>query len=228
MVGTELAGRYLIETLIGEGGMGRVYAASDQQLDRRVAIKIVREELKDPATHDRFMREARAGGVADPCQRVQVLTEVGEHDGQNYLVMELLEGESLSARLSRGFLNIEEAAAIILPLMGAVAALHEAGLVHRDLKPSNVFLTAEGVKLLDFGLARHTRAEEAVTAPTLTAPGAVTGTLRYMAPAAPHGRSRRPADRHLCAGGHPIRDAHRQDSLQRDDQRRLADRGVEG
>ena len=181
MVGTELAGRYLIETLIGEGGMGRVYAASDQQLDRRVAIKIVREELKDPAAHDRFMREARAAASlthANACR----LYEVGEHEGQNYLVMELLEGESLSARLSRGFLDIEEAAAIILPLMGAVAALHEAGLVHRDLKPSNVFLTAEGVKLLDFGLARHTRAEEAVTAPTLTAPGAVTGTLRYMAP----------------------------------------------
>ncbi len=181
MVGTELAGRYRIETLIGEGGMGRVYAASDQQLDRRVAIKIVREELKDPAAHDRFMREARAAASlthANACR----LYEVGEHEGQNYLVMELLEGESLSARLSRGYLDIEEAAAIILPLMGAVAALHEAGLVHRDLKPSNVFLTAEGVKLLDFGLARHTRAEEAVTAPTLTAPGAVTGTLRYMAP----------------------------------------------
>jgi len=110
------------------------------------------------------------------------LYEAGEHEGQNYLVMELLEGESLSARLSRGYLDLEAAAAIILPLMSAVAALHEAGLVHRDLKPSNVFLTAEGVKLLDFGLARHTRAEEAVTAPTLTAPGAVTGTLRYMAP----------------------------------------------
>jgi len=169
MLGTELAGRYLIETLIGEGGMGRVYAASDQHLDRRVAIKIVREELKDPAAHDRFMREARAAASlthANACR----LYEVGEHEGQNYLVMELLEGESLSARLSRGFLDIGEAAAIILPLMGAVAALHEAGLVHRDLKPSNVFLTAEGVKLLDFGLARHTRAEEAVTAPTLTAP----------------------------------------------------------
>jgi serine/threonine protein kinase len=181
MVGTELAGRYLIETLIGEGGMGRVYAASDRQLDRRVAIKMVREELKDPAAHDRFMREARAAASlthANACR----LYEVGEHEGQNYLVMELLEGESLSARLSRGYLDLEESTAIILPLMSAVAALHEAGLVHRDLKPSNVFLTAEGVKLLDFGLARHTRAEEAVTAPTLTAPGAVTGTLRYMAP----------------------------------------------
>jgi serine/threonine protein kinase len=181
MVGTVLAGRYLIETLIGEGGMGRVYAASDQQLHRRVAIKLVREELKDPAAHDRFMREARAAASlthGNACR----LYEVGEHEGQNYLVMELLEGESLSARLSRGHLDLEEALAIILPLMGAVAALHEAGLVHRDLKPSNVFLTAQGVKLLDFGLARHTRAEEAVTAPTLTAPGAVTGTLRYMAP----------------------------------------------
>ena len=110
------------------------------------------------------------------------LYELGEHQGHTFLVMELLEGELLSTRMSRGALPLAEAVAILLPLMDAVSTLHRAGLIHRDLKPSNVFLTAQGVKLLDFGLARHTRPEAALTAPSLTMAGSVSGTLRYMAP----------------------------------------------
>ncbi len=181
MQGAVLDGRYHLEDSLGEGGMGRVYEATDQQLGRRVAIKLIREELTDPATRERFMREARAAAALTHPNACR-LYEVGEHEGQPFLVMELLHGESLSGRLARGHLPVEEAAALILPLLSALSALHHAGLIHRDLKPSNVFLTPDGVKLLDFGLARYMRSETALTAPTLTAHGAVTGTLRYMAP----------------------------------------------
>jgi serine/threonine protein kinase len=96
--------------------------------------------------------------------------------------MEFLEGEALSSRLSRGPMARDEAVAVLLPLMDALTAFHDAGLIHRDIKPSNVFLTPQGPKLLDFGLARRTQRADAVTAPALTVPGKITGTLRYMAP----------------------------------------------
>jgi serine/threonine protein kinase len=158
-----------------------VFEATDRQLDRRVAVKLLHEDLNDAHAQDRFLREARsAAAITHPnaCR----LYEVGDHEGQVFLVMELLDGELLSARIARGPLPPAEAIGIMLPLMSAVAALHQAGLIHRDLKPSNVFLTADGVKLLDFGLARHTRIDAAFTAPSLTLAGAVSGTLRYMAP----------------------------------------------
>ena len=181
MVGTELGGRYRVDTPLGRGGMGRVFAATDQQLGRRVAVKLLREELTDAVSHERFMREARAAAALSHPNACR-LYEVGEHDGQTFLVMELLEGELLADRIARGVLSASDAVAILLPLMSAVTALHELGLIHRDLKPANVFLTAQGVKLLDFGLARHTQVEAAFTAPALTMAGSVAGTLRYMAP----------------------------------------------
>ena len=181
MVGTELGGRYRVEQALGHGGMGRVFAATDQQLDRRVAVKLLREELNDAAARERFMREARSAAALSHPNACR-LYEVGEHQGHTFLVMELLEGELLSERIARGLLPAVEAVAIMLPLMSAVTALHELGLIHRDLKPANVFLTAQGVKLLDFGLARHTQADAAFTAPALTMAGSVAGTLRYMAP----------------------------------------------
>lgn len=180
-IGDVLGGRYEIIKPLGEGGMGRVYEATDQQLQRRVAIKVAREGMTDATSLARFTREARAAAaLAHPntCR----LYEVGEHGGQPFLVMELLDGESLAERLRREPIAPRDAIAILRPLLNAVAALHGAGLIHRDLKPSNVLLTADGVKLLDFGLARNTRRDAALTTPTLTAPGAVTGTLRYMAP----------------------------------------------
>jgi len=180
-VGTMLDSRYRLERSLGEGGMGRLFAAVDQQLGRRVAIKLIREDLDDPSAHDRFLREARAAAALTHPNACQ-LFEVGEHEGHPFLVMELLEGEPLSARLERGALSKEEAVELILPLMDALAAFHTAGLIHRDLKPANVFLTPQGVKLLDFGLARRTERSDALTAPALTVPGAITGTMRYMAP----------------------------------------------
>ena len=181
LIGTALASRYRIERALGEGGMGRVYEAVDQQLGRRVAVKVIRSGLDDPAGRERFLREARSAAALSHPNACQ-LYEVDEHDGEPFLVMEFLDGEPLSARIARGRLSRNEAAEVILPLMDVLAAFHKAGLIHRDLKPSNVFLTQQGAKLLDFGLARHTQRSEAVTAPALTVPGAVTGTLRYMSP----------------------------------------------
>jgi serine/threonine protein kinase len=179
--GTVLSSRYRLEHPLGEGGMGRLFAAVDQQLGRRVAIKLIREGVDEPSSRDRFLREARAAAVLSHPNACQ-LFEVGQHDGIQFLVMELLDGEPLSKRLESGPMSKEEAADVILPLMDALSAFHKAGLIHRDLKPANVFLTSQGVKLLDFGLARRTQRSDAVTAPALTAPGAITGTMRYMAP----------------------------------------------
>jgi serine/threonine protein kinase len=180
-IGTILDSRYRLERSLGEGGMGRLFAAVDQQLGRRVAIKLIREDLDDPSARDRFLREARAAAALSHPNACQ-LFEVGDHDGCPFLVMELLEGEPLSARLARGAMTKQEAAEVILPLMDALSAFHQAGLIHRDLKPANVFLTPQGVKLLDFGLARRTERHDALTAPAITVPGAITGTMRYMAP----------------------------------------------
>ena len=180
-IGTILDSRYRLERSLGEGGMGRLFAAVDQQLGRRVAIKLIREDLDDPSARDRFLREARAAAALSHPNACQ-LFEVGDHDGCPFLVMELLEGEPLSARIARGAMSKDEAAEVILPLMDALSAFHQAGLIHRDLKPANVFLTPQGVKLLDFGLARRTERHDALTAPAITVPGAITGTMRYMAP----------------------------------------------
>lgn len=181
LIGVELASRYRVERPLGEGGMGLVFEALDTRLGRRVAIKLIRDDLEDPAARERFLREARSAAAlshANACQ----LFEVGEHEARPFLVMELLEGHPLSERLEQGPLPKEEALGIALPLLGVLAAFHAKGLIHRDLKPSNVFLTDQGVKLLDFGLARRTQRADALTTPALTIPGAVTGTLRYMAP----------------------------------------------
>jgi serine/threonine protein kinase len=173
--------RYRIERLLGQGGMGHVYEAVDLELHRPVAIKVLRSELSDEDARARFLREGRAGAALRHPHACQ-LYEVGEHEGHPFLVMELLDGEPLSARLGRGSMPLDEVVAVMTPLMDVVAAFHQQGLVHRDLKPSNVFLTERGVKLLDFGLARPTDRPDALTATLLTSPGAVTGTMRYMAP----------------------------------------------
>jgi serine/threonine protein kinase len=173
--------RYRIERLLGEGGMGHVYEAVDLELKRRVAIKVLRRESSDEDARARFLREGRAGAALTHPHACQ-LYEVAEHEGQPFLVMELLDGEPLSARLDRGPLPFDDVVGVITPLMDVVATFHKQGLVHRDLKPSNVFLTTHGVKLLDFGLAKRTDSHDALTATLVTSPGAVTGTMRYMAP----------------------------------------------
>jgi serine/threonine protein kinase len=173
--------RYRIIRKLGEGGMGVVYAAHDERLDRPVALKRIRAGASDGHERERFWREARAASrVSHPnvCQ----LYEIDEDAEGLFLTMELLEGESLSDRLRSGPLAPREAVHVAVSVLGALEALHQKGLVHRDLKPSNVFLSAHGVKLLDFGLARPVTGAGPAGDVPLTLPGVVFGTPTYMAP----------------------------------------------
>ena len=171
--------------------MGEVYKATDTRLDRAVAIKVLPSALaSDPQFRERFDREARAiSQLTHP--NICTLYDVGDHQGTAYLVMELLDGQTLAERLSSApsGLPIEAALPLAIQIGEALAAAHRAGLVHRDLKPGNVMLTKAGAKLLDFGLAKATSAAQSsglTMAPTtpaaMTAQGTILGTFQYMAP----------------------------------------------
>ena len=160
--------------------MGVVYAAHDDALQRDVAIKLLRTEAGG-RTSAALLREARAAArVTHP--NVCTIYEVGEHDGTPFLVMELLDGETIADRLGRGPLGPLEACAILIPALEALDALHKEGLVHLDIKPANVFATSRGVKLLDFGLARVTAANDPRLTLTTSSAGLLAGTPFYMAP----------------------------------------------
>jgi serine/threonine protein kinase len=170
-------GRYRITAELGHGGMGVVYVARDTQLDRDVALKIVRPDR--PVTTDRFLREARAMAAVRHDHVVEIY-DYGEENGVRFVAMPLLTGETLAARLDRKApLPVAEVLRIGRELADGLAAVHDKGLIHRDLKPANIWLEApQGrVKLLDFGLARDSRAEDRVTRP-----GTVVGTPAYMSP----------------------------------------------
>jgi serine/threonine-protein kinase len=174
-------GRYVIERKLGEGGMGVVYAARDDRLERTIAVKTLTAPASDETARQRLWREARAAARVNHPHICQIY-EVGEDDGRLFIAMELLEGEALSDRLRRGPLSAAETLPVGVAMLAALAALHTRGIVHRDLKPSNVFLTPHGLKLLDFGLARP-ELEGALQADTaLTRTGVVMGTPRYMSP----------------------------------------------
>jgi serine/threonine protein kinase/tetratricopeptide (TPR) repeat protein len=178
---SQTIGHYRITEKLGEGGMGIVYAALDERLGRSVAIKQIRDMSSDPVARERFWREARAAAsVAHPnvCQ----IYEISEEDGELFIAMELLQGESLASRLVRGALPVDESVKLGLGVLGALEALHRRELIHRDLKPSNVFLTPHGPKLLDFGLARQTHDQKGQKDTSLTLPGAMLGSPGYMAP----------------------------------------------
>jgi TolB-like protein len=178
----ELIGRFRIVKHLGEGAMGVVYAAHDPSLDRPVAIKMIHAANDDPRARDRLWREARSAASINHPNVCQIY-EVGEDKGELFLAMELLEGESLAARIARGPLPIADGLQIATGILAALEALHRRDLVHRDLKPSNVFLTPHGVKLLDFGLARPLAMNMAGPADgTLTVQGTIVGTPAYMAP----------------------------------------------
>ena len=168
-------GPYRIESKLGEGGMGEVFRAIDTRLGRAVAIKITREQF-----NARFEREARAiSSLNHP--NICILHDIGP----NYLVMELVEGETIAARLKRGPLPLEEAIRYARQIAAALEAAHEKGIIHRDLKPGNIMLTRSGAKVLDFGLARLEGDQP------LTGERMVMGTPAYMAPEQREGR---PAD----------------------------------
>jgi eukaryotic-like serine/threonine-protein kinase len=173
-------GHYAIERKLGEGGMGVVYAARDERLQRVVALKTMLALADDENARKRFWREARAAASVNHPNICQIF-EIGEDGGELFIAMELLEGEALADRLRRGPLNATDAIAVGLEMLAALAALHARGLVHRDLKPSNVFLTSHGVKLLDFGLARP-EVEGPLSDTGLTRTGILIGTPRYMSP----------------------------------------------
>jgi TolB-like protein/tetratricopeptide (TPR) repeat protein len=196
-----MAGPYRIVGPLGSGGMGEVYRARDERLGRDVAVKVLPAEVAaDPDRLRRFEQEARAAGqLAHP--NVLVVHDVGTHEGQPFLVTELLEGETLRACLHRGSLPVRKAIELGSQIARGLAAAHERGIVHRDLKPENVFLTRDGVvKLLDFGLAKlaHPRldAQAVSSLSTLaqgvdTGAGVILGTVGYMAPEQARGQ---PAD----------------------------------
>jgi len=177
-------GHYAVMHKLGAGGMGVVYAARDERLERDVAVKIMSSQAYDETARKRFWREARAAASVNH-PNVCHIYEIGEDGGELFIAMELLEGQPLEARLRQGPLSVSETLPLGLEMLGALQALHARGVIHRDLKPSNVFLTSYGVKLLDFGLARPSEAAMARSlgsATELTGTGMMLGTPRYMAP----------------------------------------------
>jgi len=187
-------GAYEIHSLIGAGGMGDVYKACDTRLDRTVAIKVMRAHTGgDSRARERFEREARAvAALSHP--HICTLHDVGHRDGVDFLVMEHLAGDTLASRLATGPLSPPQALEIAIQIAAALDSAHRAGIVHRDLKPGNVFLVKDRAsasptaKLLDFGLAKASAQPTGATtgspmpASELTVPGALLGTVQYMAP----------------------------------------------
>jgi len=183
-------GPYEILSPLGAGGMGEVYRASDTRLGREVAIKVMPPEFAaDPERLKRFEREARATAALDHPNLLAVY-DVGTHEGTPYIVEQLLEGESLRARLALGAPPLREALGIGAQIARGLAAAHSRNVIHRDLKPENVFLTKDGiVKILDFGLAKLVDPALYAEAETVTSPppnttvaGHILGTAAYMAP----------------------------------------------
>ena len=181
-------GPYEIVGLLGSGAMGEVYRARDPRLEREVAIKVLLEEVADRKQLGRFEQEARAAGALNH-PNVLAVYDVGTHDGAPYVVSELLEGQTLRARLEGGPLPVRKALDYALEIARGLAAAHDKGIVHRDLKPDNVFVTNDGrIKILDFGLAKLTRPTPLVregdqgTGPRATESGVVLGTVGFMSP----------------------------------------------
>jgi serine/threonine-protein kinase len=194
-IGRSVAGKYVLDSLIGTGNMGSVYQARHKSLDACVAVKVMHEELaKDPIFAERFYREARAASRLDHPNVIRVLDFGTEPDGLLYIVMDRVEGLDLGQIMSRDFLfSAERIVDLLSQTLSAVAAAHAVGIVHRDLKPENVMVTTrlddegrsqEVVKVCDFGIAQMS--EPAPTQPSSSRPLTLTGTLlgtpQYMAP----------------------------------------------
>src|SRR5215471_2881487 len=183
----EKLGPYEIVGLIGKGGMGEVYRARDTRLHRTVAIKLIRAERAwSRDFRQRFQHEAQAISALNH-PHICSLYDIGEQDGLDYLVMELVEGESLAEALKRGPEPVEKTLRYGAEIADALAAAHARGIVHRDLKPGNIMITEAGVKVLDFGLAKRfgqVRGADVTTATMEgeTSAGQILGTVAYMSP----------------------------------------------
>jgi serine/threonine protein kinase len=194
----ERIGPYTVVELLGAGGMGEVYKAHDQRLDRDIAVKFLSSRMAgDAASLDRFEREARAASALNHTN-ICTVHDVGEIQNRRYIVMELLEGQSLKDHMRDGPLTNGELVFIARQVCAALQAAHDKGIVHRDLKPANIFVTNTGqVKILDFGLAKRKTEISAPGFPvvhttpslTLTAAGEVLGTLAYMSPEQAQGKN---------------------------------------
>jgi serine/threonine protein kinase/Tol biopolymer transport system component len=185
LVPGETLGPYKVLSLVGAGGMGEVYRATDTRLGRTVAIKVVRDDVGE-----RFNREIRAiANLKHP--HICMVHDIGRHDSSDFLVMEYLGGETLAQRLRRGPVVIADALRYSIQIADALDCAHRAGIIHRDVKPANIMLTEDGAKLLDFGLAYRFdgglrsdshNAEASTGTIRLTSEGSIVGTLNYMAP----------------------------------------------
>jgi len=192
-------GPYEIQSPIGAGGMGEVYRAHDTRLDRTVAIKILPASFAtDPDRLQRFAQEARAAAALNHPNILSIF-DIGEDHGTPYVVSELLEGETLRARLQKSPLSMRKAINYSLQIARGLAAAHEKGIVHRDLKPENLFITNDDrVKILDFGLAKMLApatvhgSGEAMTVQVATEAGLVLGTVGYMSPEQVRGKAALP------------------------------------
>ncbi|HET9987397.1 MAG TPA: serine/threonine-protein kinase [Kofleriaceae bacterium] len=175
-------GDYRIDGVIGSGGMATVYRATQTMIGKRVAIKVMHRTKSDTAI-SRFVKEARAVNLIGHPNIVDVFGFGMMDDGRPYLVMELLEGETLAVRAERAAMSIAEVANVLIEVSHALEAAHEAGIVHRDLKPENVFITKrKQVKLLDFGIAKLFGEGDLGTIGEDTRPGVLIGTPRYISP----------------------------------------------
>jgi eukaryotic-like serine/threonine-protein kinase len=188
--GSLIAGRYRLGQLLGEGGMGEVWAATHTVTRRSVALKFLKESLRHkPGLRQRFLREASTASALRHPHVVEILDVFDFEERAPVLVMELLEGETLGTKLARdGRLSLEETAALLVPVCSAVGTAHALGIVHRDIKPENIFLARFGdeirVKVLDFGIAKLTAEHylEGGRSALITDTGSMLGTPCYMAP----------------------------------------------